>query len=236
MTTDGSTPEVTLPNQGLEERKPLPQKPRSRRAIMRRNRQLAQERDEAKENVGIDALTHLPNRQRFNEDLEKRVAQAKRSKKNFYLLAIDFDHFKDVNDVYGHSVGDALLKGMGHLKSRLGEPIYRLGGDEFAQIIEDTAEDELYIIAERYQELIRKISSEILSSSAVLETADSNRPVRKMIDLSIGFAPYVQGDSAEDIVTQADAAMYDSKKHEGVASLAVTDTLNRRHYRQVRRS
>ena len=86
-----------------------------------------------------DALTDLPNRASFNEHLASTLARAAETEETFALLCIDLDRFKEVNDVFGHSVGDRLLREASRRLEAAAEDgfIARLGGDEFALIATD---------------------------------------------------------------------------------------------------
>jgi len=85
-----------------------------------------------------DMLTHLPNRSLFYDRLEHAIARAKRTEANLTVMLVDLDYFKQINDTYGHSVGDAVLRQMGdRLRSclRISDTVARLGGDEFVVLI-----------------------------------------------------------------------------------------------------
>src|ERR1700678_4630166 len=85
-----------------------------------------------------DILTDLPNRALLFDRLQESIAQAKHTKTSFALFFLDIDHFKHINDSFGHIIGDSLLKNMAQrLKSCLRETdtVARIGGDEFILII-----------------------------------------------------------------------------------------------------
>src|SRR5262249_61232598 len=84
----------------------------------------------------FDALTDLPNRSAFNECLDTTLERAAKEKERFALLCLDLDRFKEVNDVFGHAAGDAVLRRIAErLANTSGEAfLARLGGDEFAGI------------------------------------------------------------------------------------------------------
>src|SRR5690348_7234108 len=90
----------------------------------------------------FDGLTDLPNRAAFNECLATTLERAAREKDHFALLSLDLDRFKEVNDVFGHSVGDTLLRRVAErLANAAGEAfLARLGGDEFAVIASGEAQ------------------------------------------------------------------------------------------------
>jgi diguanylate cyclase (GGDEF)-like protein/PAS domain S-box-containing protein len=148
-----------------------------------------------------DPLTDLPNRAAFNEHLNAILARATQSGEPFALLAIDLDRFKEVNDVFGHSVGDALLCEVAVRMKNAAEGAYvaRLGGDEFTLLCENgpqpaTAE----ILAGRLQTAV----------SGDIEIAGH----QLRIGLSVGVAIFPNdGANAALLQGNADAALYRSK-------------------------
>lgn len=154
--------------------------------------------------ANYDTLTGLPNRRFFFERLDQVVAESESVPTKFALLYIDLDGFKNINDNYGHEVGDGVLVAVGDrlLKCiRKTDVVARLGGDEFAIIfrnIEDMA------IAEN---LTRKIHA-TLQEPMVIETTECT------IDASIGIAVYPDtGDDGETLIRNADSAMYEIKRN-----------------------
>lgn len=104
-----------------------------------------------------DALTGLPNRVLFRQDLEKRLQTAQSGGQSAIVLLLDLDGFKDVNDTLGHDVGDALLQAVAGRLTKLGERgdmVCRLGGDEFALLSTGLSEEEARGLADRLMETI----------------------------------------------------------------------------------
>jgi diguanylate cyclase (GGDEF)-like protein/PAS domain S-box-containing protein len=152
-----------------------------------------------------DSLTDLPNRAAFNECLASTLRLAEAEGRSFALLCVDLDGFKKVNDVYGHTVGDSLLR---HVADRLrtiadGAFIARLGGDEFT-IIADNKE----------RSSVTTLTDRLLAAFADDFEVDGHR-LRQ--DLSIGVATYpADGTDAEALMNNADAALYRAKtEHPG---------------------
>jgi len=150
-----------------------------------------------------DALTALPNRAAFDEQLALRVAAAQQRGGRFVLLFIDADNFKEANDAFGHAAGDAVLVA---LSSRIRETLRggdfaaRIGGDEFTVLVDplDLAV-EPQAIAERLRTAI--------AQPLMLPGGELYRPTA-----SIGFAVFpFQADGAAELLTAADAAMYADK-------------------------
>ncbi|WP_263573909.1 putative bifunctional diguanylate cyclase/phosphodiesterase [Roseateles oligotrophus] len=150
-----------------------------------------------------DALTGLPNRLLFANDLERSIERAKRSGKSIALLFLDLDHFKLINDTMGHAVGDKLLHEIAHrLRNsvRAQDGVARLGGDEFTVSLEDVGG------VDDVAPMARKIIS-TLSEPMQLE---GNQVT---ISPSIGIAFYpADGANIEDLTRAADAAMYRAKQ------------------------
>jgi diguanylate cyclase (GGDEF)-like protein len=149
-----------------------------------------------------DALTGLPNRRRFGEDLRKFLAHARREKQSFALLLIDLDHFKHVNDSLGHDAGDALLcEAAIRLRTVLRETdcVARLGGDEFAILLAKAeATPEIDTVCRRIIECFDPV---VPFQAHLLKTTPS-----------IGIARFPEGGETEDALYKtADVALYEAK-------------------------
>ncbi len=159
-----------------------------------------------------DALTGVYNRRAFEEDWNRLIARAAKQPKKMAFLLLDCDHFKRINDTYGHQTGDLVIQSI--IQSvqsalRAQDRLYRLGGDEFATLLFDTSLEDARGVAERFLE---EVSQYDFTSLGV------NEPVR----ISVGLA-YWAGSRIEDLLTlhrQADLAMYHAKKP-GQAKLAL---------------
>lgn len=152
-----------------------------------------------------DALTGLPSRAAFKERLELAIADVRRYQDLLVLAYIDLDHFKPLNDRYGHAAGDEVLAEVAariHSCVRTQDMVARLGGDEFIVLLARLASlDEVDAIAERLLACIRQ----------PLFVAG----VPEHIDASIGFAVFdAQKDDERSIVVKADVAMYAAKADE----------------------
>ncbi len=153
-----------------------------------------------------DPLTGLPNRQLFNDRLGRALAYAQRNRGNLAVLFLDLDKFKNINDTYGHRIGDLLLQEVAsRLKKsvRNEDTVARLGGDEFTLILHDTHRGEPDAC-----ETARRIL-ESLSAPYCLE----NHEIRTTPSIGISIYPN-DGKDAQTLVNKADAAMYQAK-HEG---------------------
>lgn len=150
-----------------------------------------------------DSLTGLPNRRFFTERLDQFLISSKRSQDTIALLIIDLDHFKDVNDSYGHISGDELLKEISiTLKARIRETdlLCRIGGDEFALITINPSrpEDAGYM------------ASEFINLISGSWTLVNGLNVHVGATVGISFYPD-HGNTSELLLQHADAALYNAK-------------------------
>ena len=152
----------------------------------------------------FDALTGLPNRAQLDDRARYAISLAQRSKGSVALMFLDLDHFKDINDSLGHSVGDALLVEVARrlrLMLREEDTVSRLGGDEFIFLFHD-------IDAPKSAQLAQKLL-DVVAEPYRIESYDLN------VTGSIGVALYPgDGLDLETLFKNADAAMYRAK-HEG---------------------
>jgi len=162
-----------------------------------------------------DPLTGVYNRRAFDDDWRAmRRAQGNAELPVSFLL-FDCDHFKAINDTYGHQVGDRVIQGLAgslHKALRSGDRLYRLGGDEFATILIATDIDDARQVAER---CIAEVTQHDFASHGVRE------PVRISIGMAHGLAA---GDDTLGILhRQADVAMYQAKRP-GQGKIAIFDS------------
>lgn len=150
-----------------------------------------------------DPLTGVYNRRYFEEELGRMLDNARRTQRAFTLLMIDIDHFKSVNDSFGHPAGDLVLKRVAQLMGqtiRSGDVLARVGGEEFAIILPETA-------LPQGLETARKLVAQMASTPVLLP---SGLPLG--ITVSIGVADYVHAhQSAEALIARADIALYQAK-------------------------
>lgn len=146
-----------------------------------------------------DFLTGLYNKRSMYYFLEKFIEESTLDDNSIHLAILDLDHFKDINDLYGHLYGDEVLRSVGQkIKEHIREKdiATRYGGDEFVVIFKDTDEEYLVSIMKRILLEVSKIDFK------------SNR-----VNFSCGIATW-QGESAEELFERADKLMYEVK-HEG---------------------
>lgn len=149
-----------------------------------------------------DALTNLPNRVLFLDRLRQSLIYSKRNKVNTFVLFLDLDRFKEVNDTYGHDIGDELLKKVAQrLKNSLRneDTVARLGGDEFTIIVRDVTYNNMLEIAKK---IIDNMKIPFFIGNLKLYST-----------FSIGISSYPNdGENAEDLLKYADTAMYTAKE------------------------
>ena len=149
--------------------------------------------------ANTDALTGLANRRQAEEQLARELRRAERYGRTFSLLMLDIDHFKDLNDRYGHQAGDDVLV---DLARRLGamvrasDTVARWGGEEFLLVAPETPLDD----ARRLAEMIRR------------HVADNHLADRFQVTVSLGLASYRPGDTVPSLVARSDAALYLAKR------------------------
>jgi diguanylate cyclase (GGDEF)-like protein len=154
--------------------------------------------------VLTDPLSGCLNRRGFEQQLQRELARASRSGSELSMAAIDIDNFKEINDCYGHLVGDDVIREIGAVlrgRARTGDVVARLGGDEFALLLPDTDEEGALQLAHRIRDAFREHR---------FRTAKE----RARIAVSIGIAA-TQGPregSAEDLRARADEALYAAKR------------------------
>ncbi|MHA6846509.1 GGDEF domain-containing protein [Ralstonia syzygii] len=156
--------------------------------------------------AATDPLTGAANRRQFIERVETEIARAKRGGAPFSLLALDLDHFKVINDSYGHQVGDEVLKGF--VKKcfdaiRPYDGFARVGGEEFMVLLPQAALDAAHSVAERVRRAIAESAFEIGVGRSVGLT------------VSVGISQFGHdGESLDSILRVADERLYRAK-HEG---------------------
>lgn len=147
-----------------------------------------------------DQLTGLCNRRNFDQRLEGTIARTARHGDIFSLLMIDIDHFKNINDYYGHSVGDEVLRRFGEVltaRLRQNDVAARWGGEEFVVLADGANLDNARMLAEQIRE-------------SVATTTFSPVP---RVTVSVGIADYQEGETGDDLLRRADKALYGAKRN-----------------------
>lgn len=147
-----------------------------------------------------DQLTGLCNRRNFDQRLEGAIARSARHGDRFSLLMIDIDHFKNINDHYGHATGDDVLRRFGEVLSerlRQNDIAARWGGEEFAVLADGANLENARLLAEQIRESV----------------AMTPFPPVPRVTVSVGVAEYQEGESGDDLLRHADKALYGAKRN-----------------------
>jgi diguanylate cyclase (GGDEF)-like protein len=161
--------------------------------------------DVLREQALFDPLTNLANRRAFDEGLLASIANHARNSHNFGLLMLDLDHFKIVNDTYGHGVGDEVLTQVGAAIRRVCRPYdvaARYGGEEFGLILNQTERAEAWSIGHRLLESIRQLA---------ISANDERLRITASAGLACTSAHRTEID-AKQFLSRADAALYEAKR------------------------
>lgn len=146
-----------------------------------------------------DRLTGLSNRLRFDQDLSAKIAHAERYRAGFSLILYDVDHFKAVNDTYGHQIGDRVLVALARTVTaqiRETDLLARWGGEEFVLLLPDTDGRNACATAEKLRAAVERTEIDTVGG----------------VRCSFGVAEYGAGDTAETILARADQALYKAKR------------------------
>lgn len=148
-----------------------------------------------------DQLTHVANRRKLLARLAEEIARADRAGRDLSVMMIDVDHFKSVNDIHGHAVGDQVLceiAALGERALRKGDLFGRLGGEEFLAILPDTSAEGAAMIGERLRVACHKLDWESLEGP-------------QSVSISLGVAEHHRGADEIFLLQAADTALYQSK-------------------------
>jgi diguanylate cyclase len=152
--------------------------------------------------VKTDYLTNIANKKAIEDELNKQESAFKRYKTNYSVVFFDIDHFKNVNDTYGHDAGDVILKSLGLLFKRYARDIDligRFGGEEFVAILPNTDKKGAYKFAEKIRKIVEK-------------TKFMYKNTRIPITISGGVAESAEVSSKEEVLKKADERLYLAKK------------------------
>ena len=198
--TNGASDFVGKPLNPLE----LQARVRVHQRLAQTVRELEASRALLEEQATTDPLTSLKNRRAFNEIGRRHFALAQRHRHDLAVLMLDIDHFKEVNDTYGHPTGDRVLTRIGELLAssvRGGDTAARLGGEEFAVLLPNTSLPGAVLLATRIRQTLES-------------TACSTAPRRIAVTASAGVACYSRdkSESLEQLLEVADRRLYVAKQ------------------------
>lgn len=149
-----------------------------------------------------DSITSLGNRRLMDQEIAREICRARRHGNAFSIILCDLDHFKQVNDTYGHVNGDKILAKTAqvmHASVRTSDACYRYGGEELAVLLPNTALDDACVVAERIR--------------AAIETSPLHTPDGDIfVTMSAGVSTFVAEDTAASLLQRADSALYLAKR------------------------
>jgi len=168
------------------------------------NTAMAQENAELKHNAMVDSLTGLKNRRSYDSEASAEWERSRRMDRPFLLLMIDIDHFKQVNDVHGHAIGDRVLVAVGKAlteNARRYDSVYRIGGEEFVVMVPECQVGNAITIGNRYRKAIEEV--EVPLEAGTLK-----------VTASVGVAVSSSNAKAslESVLIEADSQLYKAKK------------------------
>jgi two-component system cell cycle response regulator len=149
-----------------------------------------------------DGLTHVANKRHFTDFLEREISRSARHARPLSLVLLDVDHFKRVNDEYGHLAGDRVLHGIASVVAkqvRREELLARTGGEEFAIVLPETTIEEAALFSERIRAEVERASFDY-----------DGEPLRATI--SLGAAALEKGETLESLFARADSNLYRAKE------------------------
>lgn len=162
-------------------------------------RELEKKNEELARMSITDSLTGLYNHQYIYEQLKNEIKKAQRYERPFSVIMVDVDDFKNINDTYGHQVGDDVLVKISKTlreTAREVDLIARYGGEEFLLVLPETLLENEFVMAERIRTAIENL----------------NFGLGKKITVSGGIAAYQKGDDEKSIVARADCLLYEAKR------------------------
>ncbi len=150
----------------------------------------------------IDELTMIPNRRSFYESFRKLLSSVHRHKREAVVAVVDIDHFKEINDTYGHDIGDMVLKNVANVfldNLREEDIVGRIGGEEFGFLLPDTSEDGARVVLERLRLAVKRFRFFVFENYYLNVT------------ISGGYTKVNPHLSVEEIIKCADIALYKAK-------------------------
>ena len=166
-------------------------------------RQLQRERESFENLAFTDPLTGLYNRRMFLEIAKKKLNEAKRYSEPLSIIMLDIDHFKRINDTYGHDIGDVALKFLASILKnnvRASDIIARWGGEEFIILLPKTELKQAYKVAEKIRRIVEM---------STIELPDGER---LRFTISLGVSSFAGYEDLEELIKQADIALYEAKR------------------------
>ena len=179
----------------------LEKKEKEAQELRSKIRQLEEQLRKERKRAGTDTLTRLPNRRAIDDFIEKQEAQYQRYGDNYSVVLFDIDHFKSVNDTYGHDAGDVVLASFGRMLRRYSRQVDftgRWGGEEFLVVLPKTDKEG----AKRFADKLREV---------VAKSKFMYKGTRIPVTVSGGVAERAEHESLEEMLKKADDNLYKAK-------------------------
>ena len=177
-------------------------------SYMHTKKELEQQKENLDEIAYYDTLTGLPNRRLFMDRLQQAISLAQRSKNKLVVMFIDLDFFKQINDTYGHEIGDEVLIAVAkRLKNqlRVSDTVARLGGDEFTVMLEQVPNT--HVVIDLVNSILSAIREPLFIENHVIENT------RFFLTTTVGISVYPDdGVDSQSLIKHADIAMYQAKE------------------------
>ena len=154
--------------------------------------------EELRARAMTDELTGLYNRHKGNDVLAKEIERGNRYGGDFSVIFLDIDHFKKINDTYGHDIGDSILQELSNLvqlHTRKTDAIIRWGGEEFIILAPNINQEQALLFAQKLRKTIELYTFEVVDH----------------ITVSMGVSSFKKGDTKESLIKRSDEALYDAK-------------------------
>ena len=164
----------------------------------------AEELDRTRKEARTDSLCHVGNRKAFDEAFQFMISRYERHSIPFGLMLIDIDHFKRINDTFGHQAGDSVLVSIGTALKECVRPedvVCRLGGDEFAILLHQLTSENAASVGARIRQTVEKYDFSVGSKGQ-----------STVVTMSMGLAAVQPEDGLEILYERADSALYKSKE------------------------
>ena len=180
---------------------------------------IVQQEEEMRNLASYDSLTGLLSRHAFFDSANSHISLANRNKSLFVVMLIDLDHFKSINDQYGHPAGDAVLKLFADVVNsvaRRSDIVGRLGGEEFAIILPTTSTEEALEFSARLHEAV---------GQAVLKYGDAI--INYTVSIGLAASSTARVNNLDNLLTRADLALYQAKRNGRDQTLVFSENAER---------
>lgn len=173
---------------------------RAKDKLESRNNELTRAHEDILRISQTDALTGLANRRTIDETMAQEISRAERLGSGFSLILGDLDHFKSINDEFGHLVGDGVLVAAAAVLAAQARPYdlpARFGGEEFLLLLPESTLEDAMTIAQRIR----------------IAISEKTIPgIQRHITMSLGISTWTAGDTAGELISRADVALYQAKR------------------------